>query len=166
MKYPVPTNRRGFLSAAISGLVAAIGAGLGFVALPYLFVPSRQPGQEGWTDAGELSNLEPGTPSEIAFARLRIDGWDASALKASAWLVKQPGGGITAFSPACTHLGCAYRWSRTRNEFQCPCHGSRFAIDGRVLGGPAPRPLDRYQVKLAGNRVWLGPIEPSEALRS
>jgi menaquinol-cytochrome c reductase iron-sulfur subunit len=166
VKHPVSTDRRGFLSAAISGLVAAIGAGIGIVALPYLFVPPKRAGQEGWVDAGDLPDLEPGTPVDLTFLRRRIDGWDASTVKASAWVVRQPGGGVTAFSPACTHLGCAYRWSRTQNEFLCPCHGSRFAIDGRVLGGPAPRPLDRYEVKLAGARLWLGPVEPSGALRS
>jgi Rieske Fe-S protein len=39
-------------------------------------------------------------------------------------------------------------------------------MDGKVLGGPAPRPLDRYEVKVAGARIWLGPVEPSEATHS
>lgn len=160
------TNRRGFLNAAIYGLLAVVGAGLGITALPYLFLPAKRAGQKGWIDAGDLSELEPESPRKLTFIRRRIDGWNASTGQASAWVVRQPGGGITAFSPSCTHLGCAYRWNRAQKEFSCPCHGSRFAMDGKVLGGPAPRPLDRYEVKVEGARVWLGPVEPSKATRS
>jgi menaquinol-cytochrome c reductase iron-sulfur subunit len=153
----VSTNRRGFLSAALYGLLAAVGAGLGIPAFPYLFVPAKRAGQEGWIDAGDLSDLAPGNPRKLTFIHRRVDGWNVSTAQASAWVIKQPGGGITAFAPACTHLGCAYRWDNAQCEFLCPCHGSRFAMDGKVLAGPAPRPLDRYEVKIAGERVWLGP---------
>jgi menaquinol-cytochrome c reductase iron-sulfur subunit len=148
------------------GFLAAVGAGLGITALPYLFMPAKRAGQEGWIDAGDLSELAPESPRKLTFVRRRIDGWDVSEGQASAWVVRQPGGGITAFSPSCTHLGCAYRWESTKEEFLCPCHGSRFAMDGKVLGGPAPRPLDRYEVKIAGARVWLGQIETAGATRS
>lgn len=44
-------------------------------------------------------------------------------------------------SAACTHLGCTVRFNALERSWDCPCHGSRFAIDGRVLEGPAVRPL-------------------------
>ena len=47
---------------------------------------------------------------------------------------------MVAFNPACTHLGCAYHWDESPNNFVCPCHASVFSIDGKVLVGPAPRP--------------------------
>jgi menaquinol-cytochrome c reductase iron-sulfur subunit len=148
------------------GFLAAVGAGLGITALPYLLMPPKRPGQEGWVDAGDLSELVPGSPRKLTFVRRRVDGWNMSAGQASAWVIRQPGGGITAFSPVCTHLGCAYHWESAQKEFLCPCHGSRFATDGKVLSGPAPRPLDQYEVKVAGARVWLGPVETPGAARS
>lgn len=47
--------------------------------------------------------------------------------------------GVYAISTICTHLGCVVRV--TPEGFECPCHGSRFAADGSVLKGPAPKPL-------------------------
>ncbi len=57
--------------------------------------------------------------------------------------------GIAAISVVCTHLGCTIRASDA--GFECPCHGSQFDNDGNVTGGPAPRPLDWYQVSVAPN---------------
>jgi len=66
---------------------------------------------------------------------------------------------VTAFAPQCTHLGCAYHWDESSHNFICPCHTSAFSIDGKVLAGPAPRPLDRYTVKVEGNKLQIGPLE-------
>jgi len=57
--------------------------------------------------------------------------------------------GFAAISITCTHLGCPVRTSDA--GFECPCHGSQYDNDGFVTGGPAPRPLDWYQVSIAPN---------------
>jgi len=54
--------------------------------------------------------------------------------------------GVKAMSAECTHLGCVL--DRTDNGFQCPCHGSRFDEQGRVISGPAPRSLACFRVDL------------------
>jgi cytochrome b6-f complex iron-sulfur subunit len=59
------------------------------------------------------------------------------------------GSSFHAISSICTHLRCQV--GHVRNGFQCPCHGSRFDIDGEVIRGAAPRPLDWYEVTLAEN---------------
>jgi Rieske Fe-S protein len=52
-------------------------------------------------------------------------------------------GGLHAVSLRCTHLGCLVRFNAAETSWDCPCHGSRFDVDGRVLEGPAVDPLDR-----------------------
>jgi Rieske Fe-S protein len=61
------------------------------------------------------------------------------------------GEGVHAISIVCTHLGCIVK--ATSAGFECPCHGSRFAPDGAVTGGPAPAPLPWRQVSVSGATV-------------
>jgi len=65
-------------------------------------------------------------------------------------------GKFHAFSAICTHLGCIVQWFSDKGEFICPCHGGRFSPDGKVLGGPPPRPLDSIQVAVSGEELVLG----------
>ncbi|MGW4564402.1 FAD-dependent oxidoreductase [Streptomyces sp. NPDC004561] len=51
-------------------------------------------------------------------------------------------GDLHAVSARCTHLGCLVSFNRAERAWECPCHGSRFDVDGKVLQGPAVRPLE------------------------
>jgi glycine/D-amino acid oxidase-like deaminating enzyme/nitrite reductase/ring-hydroxylating ferredoxin subunit len=55
---------------------------------------------------------------------------------------RDPAGQLTAVSATCTHLGCLVHFNDAETAWECPCHGSRFAVDGTVLQGPANRPLE------------------------
>lgn len=55
-------------------------------------------------------------------------------------------GRLHLLSPVCTHLGCLVHWNGAERTWDCPCHGSRYAPDGRVLSGPAIDPLARLEV--------------------
>ena len=52
-------------------------------------------------------------------------------------------GTVTAVSPVCSHLGCQVSFNDAERSWDCPCHGSRFAVDGSVLQGPAVHRLER-----------------------
>jgi glycine/D-amino acid oxidase-like deaminating enzyme/nitrite reductase/ring-hydroxylating ferredoxin subunit len=55
-------------------------------------------------------------------------------------------GGLHAVSLRCTHLGCLLRFNAAERSWDCPCHGSRFDVDGAVLEGPATKPLDQRRM--------------------
>ncbi len=57
--------------------------------------------------------------------------------------------GFAAASAVCTHLGCTIAYFQDDGRFHCPCHGSIFGADGAVQHGPAPRPLQWFEVTLA-----------------
>jgi cytochrome b6-f complex iron-sulfur subunit len=63
--------------------------------------------------------------------------------------------GIYAVSAVCTHLGCITRFRSDERVIACPCHGSRFDLEGNVIHGPAPQPLPWLEVTQdsAGNLV-------------
>ncbi len=64
------------------------------------------------------------------------------------YIVRTREGAFYALGAVCTHLGCITNWKPEDNLIACPCHGSKFDRDGNVVGGPAPRPLPRYQMTL------------------
>lgn len=67
---------------------------------------------------------------------------DIGGKKAAAY--RDEDGLVTAVSPVCTHLNCIVSFNKAEQSWDCPCHGSRFDLDGRVINGPALRDLDRF----------------------
>jgi len=69
--------------------------------------------------------------------------------------------GVAAIYKVCTHLGCIYPWTSANDRFECPCHGSKYRLDGRRIEAPAPRTLDRFQLDVlaADQRTVLASSE-------
>jgi len=149
-------TRRTFYSALISGLGSTIAAALAVPAGAYLLVAKGARKTGNFVEAANLSQLQVGKPREVTFERTRVDGWRTLREKVIAWVVRTDEKNVVAYSPQCTHLGCAYHWEAQRNQFVCPCHESLFSIDGKVMGGPAARPLDRYVTRMEDNKLLIG----------
>jgi cytochrome b6-f complex iron-sulfur subunit len=67
-----------------------------------------------------------------------------------AWVIRDEAG-LYALSAQCTHLGC--KVAEAGSGFKCPCHGSRFGLDGAILNGPAAEPLEHIQLSLLPENV-------------
>ena len=62
-----------------------------------------------------------------------------------------------AISTRCAHLGCPVRFVKAAGNFICPCHGGVYDFEGQVIGGPPVRPLDRFQTRVTGGTLEVGP---------
>jgi cytochrome b6-f complex iron-sulfur subunit len=68
--------------------------------------------------------------------------------------------GVAAIYKVCTHLGCIYAWTSANDRFECPCHGSKYRLDGRRIESPAPRTLDRFKLEaLNANKEVIAEAE-------
>jgi menaquinol-cytochrome c reductase iron-sulfur subunit len=150
------TTRRTFYSAVIAGLGGLITAALAAPAAAYLLIRPKSQKQSDFVPAADLATLTVGKPEEVVFRRTRVDGWRVLNEKSTAWVLRKDDQNVIAFAPQCTHLGCAYHWDEKENNFLCPCHTSTFSIDGKVLSGPAPRPLDRLVTKIDQGKILIG----------
>ena len=63
--------------------------------------------------------------------------------------------GLVALYQKCTHLGCRVPFCETSQWFECPCHGSLFNKVGEVMGGPAPRGLDRFALEVDDGDLFI-----------
>jgi Rieske Fe-S protein len=62
-----------------------------------------------------------------------------------------------AMSTRCAHLGCPVQYIEASQRFICPCHGGVYDFRGARVGGPPPRPLDRFYTRVVNGRVQVGP---------
>ncbi len=90
--------------------------------------------------------LAPTTPNS-AFIMADGGGDNAAGDLAFGGYVVKNSGNVVVFAQNCSHLGCSINFNSDAKTFDCPCHGSRFHIDGTVLHGPAADPLSHLTWK-------------------
>jgi cytochrome b6-f complex iron-sulfur subunit len=68
-------------------------------------------------------------------------------------LIHTPQGELKAYSAVCTHLSCTVQYDPEASIIQCACHNGKFDLNGQVISGPPPKPLERYQVNVRGEEI-------------
>ena len=126
----------GFFAAAIGFLTPV---------LAYL-IPLKRPHTFG--NALESATGSPLTPDVV-----REGAGVVGRLSGHPTLVIRRQGRLLGFSAVCSHLGCIVRWNHAKRRIECPCHGGRFDLQGRVSGGPPPAPLRAVALRVLGNRI-------------
>jgi Rieske Fe-S protein len=90
---------------------------------------------------GEAVKIEAPTSPNSAFIMADGGGDNAAGDLAFGGFVVKNQGKVEVFAINCSHLGCSIALNQGAQSFDCPCHGSRFHLDGTVLHGPAADPL-------------------------
>jgi Rieske Fe-S protein len=163
MDSPARFTRRTFIGWWMAGLLTSIAVIGVAPILPFLW-PAPPKGQKKTSlkislskAAGDLQNGEavqfyaPKTPNS---AFIMADGGGDNApgdLAFGGFLVKDQAGKLDALAINCSHLGCSVALNQSAQSFDCPCHGSRFHLDGTVLHGPAAFPLSHLNWKQDGS---------------
>jgi len=134
--------RRNTMNAILVGAVGVSALGL---AVPYVafFVPASSGGAGGGTIAKDALGND-----------VTVSGWKGTHQGGARELVQGLKGDATylilddqknmadfALNAVCTHLGCVVPWNKAENKFMCPCHGSQYNSEGKVVRGPAPLSL-------------------------
>ena len=138
---------------AITGAITVVSG----VALARFAVgPSLRKEKGKWIEV-ELDGSTEGNQgfSPVVLEYEKKDGWLITNVKSLAYVKRVKEDEVIAISAACTHLGCIVTWDEDQQIFKCPCHNSKFDSQGRVISGPAPKPLRRYKTKIEDGRILL-----------
>lgn len=126
-------GRRTFLgigwTAVAANLMGVSGAVLRFLLPNVLFEPPA---------AFKLGKPADYAPESVTFVPER-----------KIFVIRLQDGAFKVVTATCPHLRCVVRWAPDRRRYECPCHGSRFSERGKVAAGPAPSPLEWFEVTLA-----------------
>jgi menaquinol-cytochrome c reductase iron-sulfur subunit len=145
-----------FLSLTTWAIGGVLSAGLIIPAIAYIIGPALKREQaQDWIRLGTTSKVEIGTPTLFKTKIKRQTGWIVNEEELTVYALTENGRDFIAMSNICTHLGCRVRWIAKQEQFFCPCHNGVFGKDGSVIAGPPPRPLDRYEVKVEGDQLFI-----------
>jgi len=151
---PADLERRHFLRIVIGVIIGAISAIVGVVVGGAVLSPSFAKAGENWVPAGRLRDLQDNVPIPVTVRVTRQDGYYEAVDQQVVFLVKT-GSGVRALSSTCTHLGCRVSYDPARKQIRCPCHGGIFSPEGKVLGGPPPRPLPELTARVDNTQVFV-----------
>jgi len=149
-------DRRGFVKIVLTFLGSIMGAVIGIPAIGYLVSPAAKTQKsEAKISLGPLENYQVGTPTLFSFTRSKINGWEKTVNSYGVFVLRKEGDQVKVFSNICTHLSCRVSWKEDSSEYICPCHDAQFDIEGRVLGGPPPAPLNEYPVEIEEGNIFI-----------
>lgn len=153
-----PSLSRRQLLNFITGAAVAATAGAALYPAGKFFIPPAETGAGGAILAKDvLGNLIPASQilAEPPLTRALVAGLAGEPT----YLIVKEDGTLDSIGIVdnCTHLGCTFPWNPTDQQFQCPCHGSRYAPDGTVVRGPAPLPLKIVHVAAIDNSILISP---------
>ncbi len=157
-------TRRRFMVGSAHALGGVAAAAFTLPALGFALGPVFARQEAHWEDIGATSDFPSDTYVPVVFTITpgigEIGKTTAYVRKRNPAIDTEPADQYdqyVAITSRCAHLGCAVRYVEAAQRFVCPCHGGVYDFRGLRVGGPPPRPLDRFYTRVAGDRVQIGP---------
>jgi menaquinol-cytochrome c reductase iron-sulfur subunit len=138
-------TRRQFLKYAVVAGAGLVAAAIAVPVVTDFLSPSWKKNNTPTVPVARADSIPLGVPTFVRFEERVPDSWLVTTENQGLWIVTKDHQNFTIFDPHCTHLKCPFYWDDKQGIFVCPCHGGKFDMDGKVLGGPPPRPLDRWE---------------------
>lgn len=152
-------SRREFTKIVTAFLGTVMGAIMGIPIIGYVIDPAlKSQESDEWISLGPLENYPIDTPTLFSFTQTKVNGWERTTISYGAYVLKKTESDVKVLSSRCTHLSCRVTWEEAEREYKCPCHDARFDINGEVLYGPPPHPLDIYETKIEDGVLFINPI--------
>jgi len=149
-------GRRRFITVALGGISTAIAAIIGVPLAGFFALPALKRSERRWLEVGPVSDFVEGQIQKVLAKPLVAQVWPHETPRVALYAQSHGGRKFTLYHIHCTHVGCPVRWNAQAGRFFSPCHGGVFDKDGRVLAGPPPRPLDRYEYKIEQGVLYAG----------
>lgn len=146
-------DRRTLLRRATVTIFGGIGAAFLGSAAAYFVPPRPSTLSEEWIVLGSTRSVEIDEPTLFKASVETATGWKTTSEDVGVYVKTQDGRDYIGMSNICTHLGCRVRWVADQRQFYCPCHAGVYDEDGNVVSGPPPRPLDRYETRVDGEKI-------------
>jgi Rieske Fe-S protein len=155
-------SRRKALTVAVQAVGGVAGAAIVLPAVGFAVAPIFDEPEERWERVGPIGKFTPDTYKPVVFTLVEGVG---EAGKTTAYVRRgdpskysgESADAYIAISTRCAHLGCPVKFVTVADNFICPCHGGVYDFEGKVLGGPPVRPLDRFQTRIRDGQVEVGP---------
>ncbi|MBI4591531.1 MAG: ubiquinol-cytochrome c reductase iron-sulfur subunit [Candidatus Rokubacteria bacterium] len=152
----VAPGRRRLLTVVLGGILTAIAGVVGAPLAAFFALPALRLSERRWLEVGRLAEFPEGEIKKVLARPLTAQAWPYETPRVTVYVLNRGAGKFTVFNIHCTHVGCPVRWNPQAGRFFSPCHGGVFDRDGRVLAGPPPRPLDRYEYKVEKGVLYAG----------
>jgi quinol---cytochrome c reductase iron-sulfur subunit, bacillus type len=153
------TRRRAF-TVAVQAIGGVAGAAVVLPAVGFAIAPIFHRGKERWAAVGRVDDFTADGYKQVVFTLVPGIG---EAGKTTAYVrrgtkdLNEDPAVFIAISSRCAHVGCPVRFVQASGNFICPCHGGVYDFEGKRIGGPPVRPLDRFQTRIRGGKVEVGP---------
>ena len=146
----IEPRRRSFLGGLLAAGSVTVGALLSVPLMRFTLHPLlAQTTEKSWSTVGKVDEFQDlDAPVKKLVTIEQRDGWRKTVAEKPVYVSRDATAGLIVLSAVCTHLGCTLPWAEKENKFICPCHLGMFAADGKLLGGPPPRDMDRLETKI------------------